>query len=157
MRIEERMMKRKNIIFDLDGTVFDCTHRLHYIEGEKKDWDSFHNSCLNDAPIRPIIALLQKMYMAGYPIVFCTGRPESSRKYTELSISKHIGLTPKAYQLLMRPTGDYRPDTVVKPEALRKADITTDDVWFIVEDRAKVVRKWRELGFTVLQCAEGDY
>lgn len=32
-------------IFDLDGTVADLTHRLHFITGETKDWDGFHGAC----------------------------------------------------------------------------------------------------------------
>jgi len=32
----------KTVIFDLDGTLCDITHRLHFIEGDNKDWDGFY-------------------------------------------------------------------------------------------------------------------
>ena len=31
-------------IFDIDGTLADNTHRLHFIQGEVKDWEGFHNA-----------------------------------------------------------------------------------------------------------------
>lgn len=34
-------MKTEFVIVDIDGTVADLRHRIHFIEGEKKDWDSF--------------------------------------------------------------------------------------------------------------------
>lgn len=37
-------MSIKYVIVDIDGTVADLSHRIHFIEGEKKDWDSFYNN-----------------------------------------------------------------------------------------------------------------
>lgn len=31
----------KYIIFDIDGVLADCSHRLKYIKGEKKDYEKF--------------------------------------------------------------------------------------------------------------------
>lgn len=150
-------MFKKVVVFDLDGTVFDCTHRLYLIEGDDKDFKEFHRQCSSDKPIRSIIELVLMCYEMGYAIVFCTGRPNWTRLLTEKSILEHIGLNPKDYSLLMRPTDNYKKDMEVKPKLFEEAGITPDKVWFIVEDRKGVVKKWRELGFTCLQCAEGDY
>ena len=38
------------IIVDIDGTIADCSHRLHYIKGEKKDWNSFFKAAGKDKP-----------------------------------------------------------------------------------------------------------
>lgn len=32
----------KYIVFDIDGVLADCSHRLKYIKGEKKDYDKFY-------------------------------------------------------------------------------------------------------------------
>lgn len=32
----------KYIVFDIDGMLADCSHRLKYIKGEKKDYDKFY-------------------------------------------------------------------------------------------------------------------
>ena len=45
-------------IFDIDGTLADCSHRLHYISGEHKDWDAFYKECVNDKPIMGVIEVL---------------------------------------------------------------------------------------------------
>ena len=37
-----------NIVFDLDGTLANIEHRLHHLQGEKKDWDGFHKACYED-------------------------------------------------------------------------------------------------------------
>ena len=33
----------KYIVFDIDGVLADCSHRLHYIQGENKDYDKFYS------------------------------------------------------------------------------------------------------------------
>lgn len=33
-------MKTEFVIVDIDGTVADLRHRIHFIQGEKKDWDA---------------------------------------------------------------------------------------------------------------------
>lgn len=47
----------RNIIFDIDGTLADPKDRLHFLK--KKDWNSFYDDCLDDAPIHNVIYLLQ--------------------------------------------------------------------------------------------------
>lgn len=32
----------KYIVFDIDGVLADCSHRLKYIQGENKDYDKFY-------------------------------------------------------------------------------------------------------------------
>ncbi len=44
-------------VFDIDGTLADITHRLHFIQGEKKDWDAFFAACIDDAPIGHMLDL----------------------------------------------------------------------------------------------------
>jgi hypothetical protein len=57
----------------------------------------------------------------------------------------------------MRPNGDLRHDTEVKPELLATAGITPENTVCILEDRNSMVKKWRELGFTCLQVEDGDF
>lgn len=30
-----------DIIFDIDGTLADCSHRLHWIQSKPKNWNAF--------------------------------------------------------------------------------------------------------------------
>lgn len=61
------------------------------------------------------------------------------------------------FDLLMRKDGDHRHDTEVKPELLSNNNLTPDNVFLILEDRDSMVNKLRELGYRVLQVAEGKF
>lgn len=57
----------------------------------------------------------------------------------------------------MRPANDHRPDDIIKQEMLDKLKAEGHDIWFVVDDRQRVVDMWRRNGITVLQCAPGDF
>jgi len=59
--------------------------------------------------------------------------------------------------ILMRKDGDFRHDTITKPESLAEAGIPLDNIAFVLEDRNSMVSHWRKLGLTCLQVAEGDF
>src|SRR5665213_2001730 len=72
------------VIFDIDGTLANCSHRLHHIlETRPKDWDAFFGAMDDDLPIRPIVQLFTELETAGNVIILCTGRPENYRQVTE--------------------------------------------------------------------------
>lgn len=149
----------KNIVVcDIDGTISKVGERLKYLQQEPKDWDSFYEDCFDDEPINEIIDLVHTLHTSEqYNIVFCTGRREQCRQKTRRWITKNCGSSLNYCQLLMRADGDLRGDVEVKPELLREAGIKLKDIAFVIEDRSCMVKKWRDLGLIVLQCAEGDF
>lgn len=145
----------KNIVVvDIDGTIAKVGDRLKYLQQAKKDWDSFYEHCDEDEPITDIIDVVQALYWDDYKIVFCTGRRESVRFKTVVWIQKNCF---SKFDLLMRPDGDHRHDTEVKPELLANAGVSPKEVLCILEDRDSMVAKWRELGYRCLQVAEGKF
>lgn len=148
-------MSVKYVVVDLDGTVADCTHRLHFIQGETKDWQSFYEECINDKPIDSMIDMVRALNERMFYIVFLTGRSEVDRGLTEAWLLDNLLHDYEA--LIMRPEGDYREDSVVKLEMLKKHIKSNDEVAFILEDRSSVVKAFRKEGFKVLQVAEGDF
>lgn len=145
----------KNIVVvDIDGTISKVGDRLKYLQQAKKDWDSFYEHCDEDEPIKDIIDVVQALYWDDYKIVFCTGRRESVRFKTVVWIQKN-GFS--KFDLLMRPDGDFRHDTMVKPELLATAGYTPDNVLCIFEDRDSMVSRWRDLGYRCLQVDRGDF
>ena len=70
-----------SIIIDLDGTLADCNHRLHFIEQPKKDWKSFFNHCNEDSVIEPVRELIN-MLKTKYMIIILTARPDISKEAT---------------------------------------------------------------------------
>jgi len=139
----------KNIILcDLDGTLADLNHRLHYIKptvGQKKDWDAFHKACANDTPYGDMVEIA-----TGLPgeLHILSGRNEVVREETEAWLRKH-GIVYAG--LHMRKAKDRRHDTVVKLEMVQQLGFTPDRVLCVFDDRQSVVDMWRENGFRCLQ------
>jgi hypothetical protein len=135
----------KCIIFDIDGTVADLTHRVHHVQGGKKNWVAFMATLSDDLPIEQTIFLNQLIHTWNghrhfpMPILFVSGRSENERRDTELWLAKY-GL--KYDKLLMRPAGDILGQ--IRAEGY--------EPWLIFDDRQQVVDMWREEGLFVLQC-----
>ena len=146
------------VICDIDGTISKVGKRLRYLNETPANWDKFFEHCSEDEPIEEICTLVCNLYLAGYTIIFCTGRICDVQEKTVNWIKKHVleNLNPR---LLMRRTNDYRSDTEVKPELIVE-HLTTDErkrISFILDDRDSMVEKWRELGYICLQVARGNY
>ncbi len=64
---------------------------------------------------------------------------------------------PIQYQLFMRPTGDQRNDGIMKEIMFNEHIRGKYNVRFILDDRDRVVSKWREMGLTAFQVAPGNF
>ena len=138
-------------VFDMDGTLADASHRLHFIEREPKDWDSFFEAMGDDKPIRHVIAIARALEAAGHGVDIWTGRPNGYRRHTVRWLEKH-GVP--WHWLRMRDDGDRRPDHVVKMEWLAEMTSPIDAVF---EDRMRVVAAWRAAGVPCYQVASGNF
>lgn len=142
------------VIFDLDGTLADVTHRVPLAEAKK--WDEFNAACVRDTPRNAERRLATMVYLhaPNHRIAICTGRSEAVRKETEEWFVKN-GIPYD--ELFMRPIDDHRPDIVLKKEMAFTVMTRGEGIIFVVEDRDKVVAMWRELGITCFQCQAGAY
>lgn len=142
--------------FDIDGTLADIGHRLHYIQGEKKDWDTFFSSVSEDAPICETLLMAQSIEFNRDRIVFLSGRRESCRADT-IEWLMEFGLNPE--YLYMRKNGDFRPDTEVKAEMLEQMANDGFEPFAVVEDRKCMVDMWRSKGIFVFDVNQSgkDY
>lgn len=146
-------MKKPAIIVDLDGTLADIRVRLRHLEGENKDWKKFNATIETDELhewCREIINRMARDHM----IIIVSGRVDSLKKQTEQWLDKH---DVRWDHLYMRAVGDHRPDQVMKLEIYNKFIRDEFKVFFVLDDRSKVVNMWRDLGLTCLQCAPGDF
>jgi phosphoglycolate phosphatase-like HAD superfamily hydrolase len=150
-------------LFDIDGTLADCSHRLHHIKGEKKDWEAFYDGCPDDEPIMAVLHVAQALQRDrgrspgtanGAEIVFMTGRSERCRKDTRTWLL-WWGLRP--ISLYMRADGDHRTDDVVKKEMLDRVRADGFAPILAFEDRTRVVEMFRANGVPCAQVAPGDY
>ena len=162
--------QKTTIICDIDGTIANLQHRLHFIknpDGSKKsykdsDWDSFHKACVDDEPYEDVIEILHSL-VRGHgngcnvcgaverEVYFFSGRNESVRKETIEWLEKNVSIPVEDGSLYMRSEGDRRPDTTVKYEMMYELKIMPEDVLCILDDRQSVVNMWRENGFRVMQ------
>ena len=110
---------RKRIaIIDVDGTIADCSHRLHHIEKDEKDWDTFYNLAHYDAPLKDNIKKIKKLLKKNglFPF-FVTGRSNAIEWDTRDFIEKYF-TKGKNYKLRMRKSEDRRSAADVKKEIL---------------------------------------
>lgn len=142
---------------DLDGTVADITHRLQYAKGEAKDWKKFFSLIHEDRPREEVIRKLIDFSVSGLEVVFVSARPEDYKKETIDWLEKNVvPRLPNGYlTLIMRRSGDKRPDTEVKKEVLDTYFREKDLVKVVIDDRPSVIRMWRENGLEVVDVGQG--
>lgn len=118
-----------------------------------------------DEPIDAVIELVETLHMAGYKIIFMSGRDEVCRPETEKWLAENLywlnGQWTSDDQLFMRwttPKGENDPkDNIVKYTLFDRHIRGKYNVAGVIDDRQQVVDMWRDLGLTVFQCAPGDF
>lgn len=132
------------VICDIDGT-------LAHMEG-RSPYDP--TKILEDKVDVPIKRLL-KMINEDIRVIFVSGRDSMCREDTVKWITDAIGYCPELY---MRKTKDNRKDSDVKKEIyLEELKPKYGKPLFILDDRDRVVKMWRELGLKCLQCEYGNF
>ena len=86
-----------------------------------------------------------------FSVLFVTGRPVEYEEKTVAWLRKFAIRRKQTFALYMRPTGDCRPDSVVKEEIYHEKIKPFYEVVAIFEDRTRVVDMWRSLGLTCFQ------
>lgn len=157
--------RRPLYIFDIDGTLCNIEHRLHFLENKEDPnrWTKFYRACKDDEPNSPVIRILEALVDAGGEIWFFSGRSEDVRVETiNWLVSKtsfahsFFRLNPAA--LTMRPSKDYTEDHLMKEGWLQT--MLHEDLERLVcvfDDRKRVVDMWRANGVTCLQVAAGEF
>src|ERR1700691_3690564 len=142
-------------IFDIDGTIADISHRLHFIQNKPADWRSFFAACPDDEPIPEVIQVAKSLGGVAH-IILLSGRSDEVRKQTldwlnELQIPCSC--------LYMREEGDHREDSVIKSEMLDDVikQWPDEQIMGVFEDRKQVVDMYRAKGLRVFQVADGNF
>ena len=163
------LQPRRIVVFDLDGTLCDIKHRLHFVETRAghcdsdvnsidmrctEDWDAFYAACPNDEPVWPLIVLAQTLHAAGFYIAVVSGRSAAVQEQTVEWLKTH---NVPFHKLFMRPEGNNTPDHELKKAWFEAANLKPEDVFMVLEDRERVVKMWRDLGLVCLQVKNGEY
>jgi len=134
-------------VFDIDGVLADVTHRLHHLQGRRKNWAAFFAA----APHDPLLVEGRHRALAAaeqHAIVYLSGRPERLRGVTQAWLDEH-DLPPGA--LLLRPDRDRRPARLVKPALLDRIS-TAGRVALVVDDDEAVCTAMAEHGYPVVHA-----
>jgi len=137
------------VVFDIDGVLADVEHRVHHLEGPRKDWRAFFAAAAADPPLPTGIELAREL-AADHDLAYLTGRPESLRRVTQQWLTGHeLPVGP----LWMRPPGDFRPARVMKLAALRSlaAELAVE-IEVVIDDDEQVIDALRDAGYAVLQA-----
>lgn len=141
------------VIFDIDGTLADYSHRRNIILENPYAWESFFSTMGDDTP-NCVICDLYNVVRASfkYQMIIVSGRPDRYRKITEEWLFWN-GL--EYDKLYLRKDKDVRSDVVVKQEIARRLK-QMYNIAFVIEDRSSVVQMWREEGIVCLQCHNNE-
>ncbi len=157
------------IVFDLDGTLADCDHRHHLIQGAAREtseaWTEFYRRCVDDKPVRVLCDLLPQIARAR-EVQIWSARSDEVRAQTEQWLDEHVFhgtywrdplATFTGVKLRMRQGSDKRSDIELKEAWLMDWRAQGLEVDIVFEDRNRVVEMWRSNGVVCAQVALGEF
>lgn len=139
------------IIVDIDGTLAHMTDRSPY------DYTRVSEDIVDENVRDVVLRYYSRDVMMEIPdtyIIIVSGREDACRAETEKWLQDNRIPYDEFY---MRQTGDNRNDAIVKKEIYEEFIKPRFNVRFVLDDRDRVVKMWREEGLKVLQVAEGDF
>ena len=152
-----------DVIFDIDGTLLDISHRLKFIQQKPKDWKAFRDPKQKhwDEPIMPVVHIFNALLADGHNMIISTGRMRDEENDTRNSLVHYIPeLTAKQgddswlIPFYMRRMRDNRKDTVLKKEMLNIMRIDGYNPVMVFEDRPSVINMWHEQGLKVMDVRD---
>jgi hypothetical protein len=139
------------IIVDVDGTLIDVEGIRHLVTGKSRNFDAFHYASIDCPPLQHVLDRVKAHDAAGKTIIVVSGRRESFRRLTEFWLA--MWECPSDL-LLMRDSGDNRPDVEVKREIFSNLP-QRFRVEEAIDDRDDLIQLWTDLGIpTVLDARE---
>lgn len=138
------------VIVDIDGTLANCDHRLHFVEHGRKDWGAFFKHMGDDDVYQDIADLVYELYTSGSKIILVSGRPEDYQEVTEKWLER---FSIPYNKLMMRKKGDFRADHIVKEEILNEITKLHGKPNLSIDDRESVIKNcWVKNGITTLRA-----
>ena len=158
-----------DVIFDVDGTLLDISHRLHLIGAKQvgdpgvrtsltnsKRWKEFRDPKLKgwDEPILPVMLIMNALHVEGHRVIIASGRIKSEGPDTIKTLKRWVPYI-DSVPMYMREDKDYRPDFEVKLDLLHQMRNEGFNPTFVFDDRPSVIRMWREQGLLVADVGKG--
>ena len=139
------------IISDIDGTLANHTYRKHLIEGEHRDYDTFHAMHVEDKPKKNVIRKVKATAKSNILIVV-TGR-YSIHRHTTLKQLKSWGINPKS--LYMREEDDRARNHEIKLRWLNEIRNKYNmEVEYMFDDNIQVINAFVENKITCFHVTQ---
>ena len=140
------------LILDLDGSLFNCEHRLHHVLNRPKNYPAFEAGIKDDTVYRSISNFVNELSINfnDLYIVVLTGRSENTMAITLEKLDDSGVLYDAIY---MRKNKDYRKDTIVKQELLDEIFIDGYTPVMCIEDRDHLLDMFKS---NFLLCFKAD-
>ncbi len=139
------------IIFNLDGTLADFSHRKHFLKlpNISPKWKEFYEACDADKPIESAIKTLCALEGYDYNIMIWSGRCESVRSKTEYWINSHIEATCwNCAKLKMRSIGDDTRWDILKERWADEVMESGETIDFVFDSDSSM---WKRKGVFVFK------
>lgn len=133
----------KCVIFDLDGTMCNISHRNPY--------DA--SNCDKDKPNKHVVELCKLFFKNDHKIFFFSGREDQHKEITMAWLDSHFG---HPYELYMRETGNKEDDRLLK-ERLFNTHVKEKfncNAW--VDDRLRVCKFVHEAGLPLFRVGDPE-
>lgn len=125
------------LFVDIDGTLFDHSHRIHYVTTDKpKNWAAYYGLMHLDPPIEAAVGPLLRFVQRGFTILLLTGRPEEYRPITHQQLDAHFPFI--MHRPFMRPTGDRSKSYLFKESIVGPIAAKREGIVFIDDDLRNV-------------------
>lgn len=147
-------MKKKCVIFDVDGTLADNKHRHQWIVSQPKNWDAWYAGVKDDKLILPVASRFIdiKTHHKDIDIIVLSGRSDQCRQSTEDWLKAHLPMD--GVPIYMRKANDHRQDYIIKHEIAQEI-MKTYDILEAYDDRKQVIDMWISLGVFVFDVSQG--
>jgi hypothetical protein len=149
MKTKEEVLLPPVVVFDLDNTLYDETHRAEYRINQ--DHDTYFSLCEKDTPIQNVVNILLDYYNKGYEIWLASGRYEPLSMEGTLNALKRDKIP--FHGIKLRGKGNYVPDFVLKPAWMAKY-IGLDRIEAVYDDQERVIEGFRKKGLTVFDATK---
>lgn len=161
-RFEGSSNKPVAFIVDLDGTLFDPSHRQNElvdfdaVTNRDEMWDKFNSRHVDDRPYDDTLSLLY-MLKKSATLIFVTARSSKFKGTTRSQLIKYLLGRENDLELFMRAEGDRNSDADVKRDIYFNEIEKRYNVLGVFEDRETVVQMWRGIGLTCYQPRPSPY
>ncbi len=141
------------VIFDVDGVLSDAANRQHFLEGRRRNWEAFFDSC-GDDPLIEEVARLLELLDAGLSVILLTARPSWVAPHTLAWLAR---FNLRWDLLVMRDRGDYDSAPDFKRRSLRELREFGFEALLAFEDDRRNVTMFHEEGIPAIYIHSGYY